>query len=280
MKSVRLILIASLALVGIAAIGIVAAQDSNTANVEVRVWQSTSDAESLYISARPEGGSWRTLGTIPLDMSGLNSRETFRYGDIALAVPLPEPVVPELPEPSDTQPVIHNNEGWWIEPEGGSIRWIAWRMADDSVYTAVESWHGIEGNRSTLRINCIQGSLSVTLTLSDRMLVRDPSNSHRGPNPWRGEVYFYVGGNDSRSQRWQIDSRYDGNNMVLSSYRPDSFVSELRGDHQSIIFQGTQFTRSDRSTATPVIAFSVKPRFGYGLLKNPVAWNIENCGRY
>lgn len=69
--------------------GIVAAQDS-TANVQVRVWQSTQDAESLYISARPEGGSWNTLGTIPLDMSGLNSRGTFRYGDITLGVPLEE----------------------------------------------------------------------------------------------------------------------------------------------------------------------------------------------
>ena len=69
-------------------VAIVAAQGS-TANVEVRVWQSTSDAERLYISARPEGGNWGTLGTIPLDMDGLNSRGTFRYGDINLAVPLP-----------------------------------------------------------------------------------------------------------------------------------------------------------------------------------------------
>ena len=57
-------------------------------NVEVRVWQSVSDALDLYISARPEGGAWGTLGTIPLDMSGLNSRGTFRYGDIEVAVPI------------------------------------------------------------------------------------------------------------------------------------------------------------------------------------------------
>ena len=276
----RLSIVSLIALLAVALVAVALAQSDSTANVEVRVWQSTQDAKSLYISARPEGGRWDTLGTIPLDMSGLNSRETFRYGDIALAVPRPEPTPVAIPEPSDTQPVIHNNEGWWVEPEGGSIRWIAWRMADDSVYTTVESWHGIEGNRSTLQINCTQGELRVTLTLSDRMLVRDPSNAHRGPDPWRGDVYFYVGGNDPRQQRWQVDSRYDGNAMVLSSYRPASFVSELSGDHQSVIFQGTRFTRSDRSTATPVIAFSVNPRFGYGLLKNPVAWNIENCGRY
>ena len=89
-KHVRTIALAVTAMIGVATIAIVSAQDSRTANVEVRVWQSTSDAESLYISARPEGGSWATLGTIPLDMSGLNSRETFRFGDITVAVPIPE----------------------------------------------------------------------------------------------------------------------------------------------------------------------------------------------
>ena len=65
------------------------ARGPSQVNVQVRVWQSVSDALNLYISARPEAGSWRALGTIPLDMSGLNSRGTFRYGDIEVAVPLP-----------------------------------------------------------------------------------------------------------------------------------------------------------------------------------------------
>ena len=83
-------------MLSIAVITSIAAQDS-IANVEVRVWQSTHDAESLYISARQEGGSWAALGTIPLDMSGLNSRETFRYGDITLPVSVPpSPFEPEL----------------------------------------------------------------------------------------------------------------------------------------------------------------------------------------
>ena len=63
------------------------AQSGNTANVEVRVWQRVSDANALYISARPEGGSWRTLGTIPIDMSGLSGSRAYRYGDITVTVP-------------------------------------------------------------------------------------------------------------------------------------------------------------------------------------------------
>ena len=59
----------------------------STANVEVRVWQRVTDARALYISARPEGGSWGTLGTIPVDMSGLSSSRAYRYGDITVTVP-------------------------------------------------------------------------------------------------------------------------------------------------------------------------------------------------
>ena len=60
-----------------------------TANVEVRVWQNVRDARSIYISARPEGGSWATLGTIPLPLDdGHSSNGRFRYGDITVVVPV------------------------------------------------------------------------------------------------------------------------------------------------------------------------------------------------
>ncbi len=65
------------------------AQSSPTANIEVRVWEDVNDPERNYISARPEGGSWRTLGTIPIPLTdGVSSSGRFRYGDITLAVPL------------------------------------------------------------------------------------------------------------------------------------------------------------------------------------------------
>ena len=71
--------------------------DITITGVDVRVWQRLNAARSLYISARPRGGSWATLGTIPLDMSGRSSTGTFRYGDIAVRVPLSG-----APSPSDT----------------------------------------------------------------------------------------------------------------------------------------------------------------------------------
>ena len=60
-----------------------------TAPIEVRVWQDVGDELDIYVSARPAAGSWRTLGTIPLPLDdGVSSTGRFRYGDIALEVPL------------------------------------------------------------------------------------------------------------------------------------------------------------------------------------------------
>lgn len=90
------------AMVGVlGTLAIVLGQSSSTATVEVRVWQAISDSNSLYVSARPAGGSWRELGTIPLDMSGVSRSGAYRFGDIALRVPLPE-----QPSAPDVTPVV------------------------------------------------------------------------------------------------------------------------------------------------------------------------------
>ena len=54
--------------------------------IELRVWQHVSDADNIWVSARPKGGSWRTLGTIrfPLD-DGFAWGDNYRYGDLAVA---------------------------------------------------------------------------------------------------------------------------------------------------------------------------------------------------
>ena len=74
---------------GISSTGTFRYGDITVEGVEVRVWQRISNARSIYISARPEGGSWDTLGTISLPLDdGISSTGTFRYGDITVAVPL------------------------------------------------------------------------------------------------------------------------------------------------------------------------------------------------
>lgn len=69
------------------AIGAFAATQKTTANVEVRVWQKTSDG-SLYLSTRPEGGSWITHNTA-LDMSQVSRSGNFRQSSfVTVGVPV------------------------------------------------------------------------------------------------------------------------------------------------------------------------------------------------
>ena len=66
------------------------ADDSvDTVIIEMRVWQRVDDAENLWVSARPRGGRWDTLGTIPLPEDGrawsYGEMGRHGYGDVAMA---------------------------------------------------------------------------------------------------------------------------------------------------------------------------------------------------
>lgn len=57
--------------------------------IEMRVWQRVDNAEDVWVSARPRGGRWDTLGTIPLPRSGLaggyGGISRHRFGDLEIA---------------------------------------------------------------------------------------------------------------------------------------------------------------------------------------------------
>ena len=271
-------------MIGVAIIAVVAAQDGNSANVEVRVWQSTSEAESLYISARPEGGSWATLGTIPLDMSGLNSRETFRYGDITVAVPLqdsltpvPQPTPKPTPSPSGTQPVIHfdPDHGQFFDYSGrGTVAWFAREGRDGSVVTAIEVYDGgLDGHQSRLRVTCISGKLAVWFYPNDFLLVRN-TLSFRDHDFFRGSVVFQIGQHASRSQTWQNVSHEGSLTPILRSPNPEGLVAEMRNAGE-IAFWGGQYVLSSGEFARRARFLDLRSLFG-----TPVQWNIDNCGSY
>lgn len=94
----RLTVVVLAALLGVVVVAVGSAQVERTATVEVRVWQNVGDLEDIRISARPAGGSWRTLGTIPLPLDQTTDSGTFAYGDIDLDVPLPGRAVPATVE--------------------------------------------------------------------------------------------------------------------------------------------------------------------------------------
>ena len=65
--------------------------NGDTVTVEVTVWRTVSNPSLLYVSTRPQGGSWRTLNTA-LDMSALSRTRTFHQSNVVLVeVPLPDP---------------------------------------------------------------------------------------------------------------------------------------------------------------------------------------------
>ena len=57
----------------------------STVTVEMRLWQDVHNAENVWISARPQGGDWRTLGTIPFPLDAGDGAATYRYRDLAIA---------------------------------------------------------------------------------------------------------------------------------------------------------------------------------------------------
>ena len=79
-------------LLALSAIAVVAAQEEptppETANVEVTVWRNVANPSLLYVSTRPEGGSWRTLN-VPLNMSALSRSGNFHQSnEVRVRVPL------------------------------------------------------------------------------------------------------------------------------------------------------------------------------------------------
>ena len=57
----------------------------STVTVEMRLWQDVHNAENVWMSARPQGGAWRTLGTIPFPLDAGDGAATYRYRDLAIA---------------------------------------------------------------------------------------------------------------------------------------------------------------------------------------------------
>ena len=95
----RLTIVVLAALLGLVVATVGAAQAEETATIEVRVWQNVSDELEIHISARPAGGNWRILGTIPLPLvDGVSTSGQYRYGDISLGVPLANRAVPATVE--------------------------------------------------------------------------------------------------------------------------------------------------------------------------------------
>ena len=93
-------------------VDVLLAEYSVAVSVEVRVWQDTRNRERIFVSARRASGSWETLGTRRLRLDdGQSSSGRFRYGDVMLAVPLPEVSVVTLAGHHGLEPGYRDGPG-------------------------------------------------------------------------------------------------------------------------------------------------------------------------
>jgi len=142
----RLALVGLVALAGLVVVSAAEAQGGGaTAPVEVRVWQNVGDLEDIRISARPAGGDWRILGTIPLPLDETTDSGTFVYGDIDLDVALAGRATPATVEVRVWQR-IGANERVYISarPAGGDwdVLGTIRLLLDDGVTPSGTFWFG------------------------------------------------------------------------------------------------------------------------------------------
>ena len=89
------VLLAAVVVAVTAPIDAAAQQDGDIAPVDVvvelRVWQDVNDGENIQVSARPLGGDWGTVGTIPFPLDnvyearGSHFISYYHYGDLEVA---------------------------------------------------------------------------------------------------------------------------------------------------------------------------------------------------
>ena len=150
--------------------------DITVEGVEVRVWQEVSDARRIFISARPEGGDWGALGTIPLPLDdGYTSSGSYRYGDITVAVPLSATERSLSASCTIEQRSASWDVEWFALDSNGYAGRSLGRRQWDPTFSTDWGWGQVFGGR-------------------DDMLLLDATMSIVVPHP--GWVWFEVGGDD------------------------------------------------------------------------------------
>ena len=71
--------VAAAAVVGVP--GQLRAAGDETVVIEFRLWQGVRDVDNLWVSARPQRGSWSAFGTVRLTLVGPSSDDADELGD-------------------------------------------------------------------------------------------------------------------------------------------------------------------------------------------------------
>ncbi|MCY3647567.1 MAG: hypothetical protein OXH07_11405 [Chloroflexi bacterium] len=117
---------------------------------EIRVWEDVNDPTANYISARPEGGSWRTLGTISIPLTdGVSSTGRFRYGDIKLDVP----VTVEVPDPPSVASETPSSSSDELSQTDTAVLWVTIADNENSIVDWLDVSAQIGGGAEAFKLD-------------------------------------------------------------------------------------------------------------------------------
>ena len=220
--------------------------DPETANVDVTVWRRVSDPSLLYVSTRPEGGSWRTLNT-PLDMSALSSSGNFHQSNaVRVRVPLEGggaanvdvTVWRRVSDPS----LLYVS----TRPEGGR-----WRTLDTALDMSALSSSGNFHQSNAIRVEvtlpgpppytCVEATrhtpLHTAVAAFDTQLVRTITNACPQYLDLISGEFFYdqtplslaIGGRDAGIVQILVDAGADPDKRVNPAFRVGSHLTYAIG---------------------------------------------------
>ena len=219
-------------LVAVIAIGgaVAIAQSSRTANIEVRVWESVNDPERNYISARPEGGSWRTLGTIPLPLTdGVSSTGRFRYGDVTLAVPLdgaaPQPRPTPTPSPTatpapSTRARIAGDGNWRLRTSTDTL--TGKQESTATLLPNTKEWSGSYYDAAQLSVRCKASADPTMVRLCKAGALPDMETVGDCETSMGFQVFFNYDTYLSTTQLIRVSYRFDDGEITNDTWEPST----------------------------------------------------------
>ena len=212
------ILVAIIATGGVLS-AIAASQTVETsANVEVRVWQSVSSG-ALYLSTRPEGGSWTTHDDEALDMSEMSRSGSFRQSSF-VTVSVPVMVDVEIPEPEPAEETTPEATSTPAPETSQALPGSGANDGDDWQYhESLSSWSNNLLGDITLWIGCLELDLGTTVLPHASMHY----DGYHFDDSRR--VSYRIDGGPVETESWAADYVSGGTSRVTPS---TAFLEKLR----------------------------------------------------
>ena len=143
----RFVIIVAVAVLAVATQTTASAQGITAADLEIRVWQDVEDGREISIGVREVTDSWSTLGRVPLPLDdGLSSGGHYRYGQIAVDVPLPTRSLPLTVEVRVWQ-LVSDESNIWVSARRVPGSWLPFGTVplplDDGLFAGRYRYGGV-----------------------------------------------------------------------------------------------------------------------------------------